>query len=383
MHKEPDTAAKATPQNRTGPAPHHHPLWDMVRDGLTGVVVVAGLWVTVVPPPGVGRPVQFVLGGLLVASLLTRKRHPWIASATAGLLTAAGWWLSVTDDPFVLAGFCLFAAAERYGTRRFPGWLLASEALLLASILVVSAEGAENRIRGTILGAVVIGTAWVLGVRTRAVREETANRVRAQERLRLSRDVHDVLSHTLGAIGVRAGVVAHVSSSSEADLRSTLQGIEGDARSALTELQSLLRNERAPDEENTPMGNLRELVHDLAQTATNAGITTHVEYQESADHTPTALGTTAYRVAQEAVTNVIRHSKASTCTIRVTATDGALQVHVEDNGPSTGGTMREGHGITGMRERVNLVGGALDIGTQSQGFRVHATLPTHTEKAQK
>lgn len=383
MHNEPEPATKAALQNQNDPGPHHHPWRDMARDGLIGVVVVAGLWLTVVPPPGVGRPIQFVLGGLLVASLLTRKRYPWIAAALAGLLTAAGWWLSVTDDPFVLAGFCLFAAAERYGTRRFPGWLLASEALLLASILVVSAEGAENRIRGTFLGAVVIGTAWVLGVRTRTAHEETASRVRAQERLRLARDVHDVLSHTLGAIGVRAGVVAHVAASSEADLRSTLQGIETDARSALTELQSLLRNERTTGEEQAPMGNLRELVQELSRTATNAGITTHVEYADQAEQTPTTLGTTAYRVAQEAITNVIRHSRANKCTITVTATDEALLIDVQDNGPGPASTMREGHGITGMRERVTLVGGTLDAGYNDQGFRVRAILPTGTSKARQ
>ncbi|WP_198318311.1 histidine kinase [Arthrobacter sp. YN] len=224
----------------------------VLLNGLVGLIVVAGLWITVVPPESPGRQVQLALGSLLVLGLCIRTRYPRMAALWTGIVTAIGWSLGMTEDPFLATGLCLYVAAERFGTRLFPRWLIVLATAVGTSLLLVSAEGAEARVRGIILGAVIIGAAWVLGIRTQRMRYETERNARAQERLRLARDVHDVLSHTLGGIGVRAGVVAHVKSSTTDDLRSALQGIESDARDALGQLQVLMRQERSETADDSP-----------------------------------------------------------------------------------------------------------------------------------
>lgn len=249
------------------------------------------------------------------------------------------------------------------------------EILLFTSLLLVSAEGSEARIRGIILGAVIIGGAWVLGIRTQRMRSETERNARSEERLRLARDVHDVLSHTLGGIGVRAGVVAHVKSSTTDDLRSALQGIESDARDALGQLQALMRQERSETGDDAPPGSLPELVQELTQPATRAGISVVIDADESAHDLPAAQRTTAYRIIQEALTNVIRHSGAGSCRISIRTEGGNLRLSVLDDGPGAALASKNGHGLTGMRERAQLLGGTFEAGRDGNGYRVAVSLP--------
>ncbi|MDI2020219.1 sensor histidine kinase [Paenarthrobacter nicotinovorans] len=347
----------------------------VLLNGLVGIIVVAGLWITVVPPESPGRLVQLALGGLVVLGLCLRSRFPWLAAAWTGVVTAVGWSLGMTEDPFLVTGLCLYVAAERFGTRLFPAWLIALEILLFASLLLVSAEGAEASIRGIILGAVIIGAAWVLGIRTQRMRCETERNARAQERLRLARDIHDVLSHTLGGIGVRAGVVAHVKSSTPDDLRSALQGIESDARDALGQLQVLMRQERSETADDAPPGSLPELVRELSQPAIRAGISVVIDADESAHDLPAAQRTTAYRIIQEALTNVIRHSGAGTCRITIRTEGDDLRISVLDDGPGAALASKNGHGLTGMRERAQLLGGTFEAGRETNGYRVAVSLP--------
>ncbi|MFS2088969.1 sensor histidine kinase [Paenarthrobacter nicotinovorans] len=281
----------------------------------------------------------------------------------------------MTEDPFLVTGLCLYVAAERFGTRLFPAWLIVLEILLFASLLLVSADGAEASIRGIILGAVIIGAAWVLGIRTQRMRCETERNARAQERLRLARDIHDVLSHTLGGIGVRAGVVAHVKSSTPDDLRSALQGIESDARDALGQLQVLMRQERSETADDAPPGSLPELVRELSQPAIRAGISVVIDADDSAHHLPAAQRTTAYRIIQEALTNVIRHSGAGTCRITIRTEGDDLRISVLDDGPGAALASKNGHGLTGMRERAQLLGGTFEAGRETNGYRVAVSLP--------
>ncbi len=363
-----DSLRFRSPTFRPTPAP-------LLLNGLVGLIVVAGLWITVVPPESPGRLVQLALGGLVVLGLCLRSRFPWLAAAWTGAVTAAGWALGMTEDPFLLTGLCLYIAAERFGTRLFPAWLIALEILLFASLLLVSAEGAEARIRGIILGAVIIGAAWVLGIRTQRMRYETERNARAQERLRLARDIHDVLSHTLGGIGLRAGVVAHVKSSTTDDLRSALQGIESDARDALRQLQVLMRRERSEAADDTPPGSLPELVQELSQPAIRAGISVVIDADESTQGLPAAQRTTAYRIIQEALTNVIRHSGAKTCRITIRTEGDDLRISVLDDGPGAALASKNGHGLTGMRERAELLGGTFQAGREANGYGVAVSLP--------
>ncbi|MFJ4208918.1 sensor histidine kinase [Paenarthrobacter sp. NPDC089675] len=360
--------------DRAGRCLYRHPV---LLNTLGGTVIVAGLWFTVVPADPASRPWQLALGVLLVAGLCLRTNRPWAATICTGLLTLCGWWFGLTGDPFIVTALCLYGAAERYGERLLPRAFLLLGAVLMGSLLVVSAEGAESALRAAVLITVVLGTAWIFGVRTRRLRAETAHAARTGERLRLARDVHDVLSHSLGSIGVRAGVVAYLKSSTPDQLRSTLRGIEADARSALTQLQAVMRQERGSD---LPGGKLTDLVQGLSHSAEQTGIAVTISAADDANHVPAAQRTTAYRIVQESLTNVIRHSTAKNCHIGLGMEDGSLLVTVEDDGPALHGEQLPseagpGYGLQGMRERVDAVGGTFRAGGVDGGYLVTARLP--------
>ena len=258
--------------------------------------------------------------------------------------------------------------------------MAAGAAVLLIASLGLDAEGVEDRFRGLLLSAVVMSASWMLGVRTRQVQVEAAARSRAEERLRLARDVHDVLSHSLGTIGVQAGVAAHVSSLSEDDLRVLLRDIEGDARNSLKELKELLQRERADtadvgrDVAPTSL-RLTALLEDIGQSAERAGLRARLDVAGVVDALPAAVRSTVHRVVQEAVTNVIRHASASSLVIGVQVSDDGVTIEVRDDGLGATYGLREGYGLTGMRERIALVGGTLSITATARGFSVAATLP--------
>jgi Signal transduction histidine kinase len=303
--------------------------------------------------------------------MLSAHRPALAVILTAGA-TASAWLLGVTADPFLLTGFAVFRHAERRGVRRFPWWMFAGLLIVLALSLGFGAEGVEDRLRGMLLSAVVLSAARVLGVRTREARREAAARSRADERLRLARDVHDVLSHSLGAIGVRAGVAAHVTSLDADELRGTLREIEGDARSSLSELKLLLQRERAGGDSSFP---LNAALAEIIRMAERADVKARLSFEGDVDALPAVVRTTVLRVVQEAVTNVIRHATADGLTVTLRISDDAAEIQVTDDGRGAPNGVRDGHGLIGMRERVELAGGTLRVVSTSEGFTVSASVP--------
>ncbi|WP_209704496.1 sensor histidine kinase [Leucobacter exalbidus] len=352
--------------------------WVLGRNLVFGLAVIAGLWLTVPPHDGDARWVQLVLATAAVGGVLLSRSWPVLALLVTAVATGVAWVFGVTADPFVLTGFTVFVLAERRGSRRFPWWMLIAALLVLFLSMGLGAEGVEDRFRGMLLSTVVLAASWVLGVRTRQARRESAARSRAEERLRMSRDVHDVLSHSLGTIGVRAGIAAHVSTLDNAQLRAVLHEIADDARTSLAELKDLLQQERSNDEGVSATPSSLPLVGalaDLAQAAERTGIRAIVEVDGDLDRLPAALRTTVHRIAQEAVTNVIRHAAASSVSIGVRISDESVKVEVRDDGQGAPQGFREGHGLTGMRERVGLRGGTFRATTSTPGFIVTATMP--------
>lgn len=352
----------------------------MGRNALLGLAVFAALWLTVGVAGGAERITQTVLGAVAVGGLLLRQRWPAPAVVVTVSVTATGWALGVTADPFLLTGFCLYTLAESRGKRQFPWWLFAAGGAVLVVSLGLSADGLEDRLRGALLGAVVLVTSWVLGVRTRQMRDETAARSRAEERLRLARDVHDVLSHSLGTIGVRAAVAAHVTSLDESALRDALRGIEDSARKSIGELKNLLERERADGTSVESEGDVERLaltvvIDEIAQAARQSGVDVTLKVDDGVHTAPAVVQTTAHRVIQEAVTNVVRHAVASSLTITVVYQADRVEVQVADDGLGAGTVVREGHGLTGMRERVAQLGGSLTAESAPSGFVVTAMLP--------
>ncbi|MDQ1076974.1 signal transduction histidine kinase [Microbacterium testaceum] len=343
---------------------------------ILGLTVFLGLWLTVTPEDLAARWTQLALGATAVAGVMAGSRLPFLGVVVTTAATACAWTLHVTADPFMLTGFAVFRLAEKRGGRRFPWWMFAGVVLVVLTSAFLGTEGVEDRFRGMVLSAVVLCVAWVLGVRTREVREEAAARSRAEERLRVARDVHDVLSHSLGTIGVQAGVAAHVSTLGTEQLREVLRGIEGDARASLFQLKALLQRERTGTEaENVASSPLSTALARLAMSAERAGICVRVDSDETIDGLPSDVRTTVLRVVQEAMTNVIRHAAASLAIVRLHVSSESVTVGIQDDGQGAPRTFQPGHGLAGMRERIELLGGTVDFASSTSGFTVSATIP--------
>jgi signal transduction histidine kinase len=218
-------------------------------------------------------------------------------------------------------------------------------------------------------------------VRAERTREEEARRRVAEERLRIARDLHDLLAHSITLIGVQTSVAAHVLAADPERLdRETVAKALDDfaetCRSARGELRTTLEVLRAAEhgEARGPLPGLAGLP-DLVETARLAGA--RVEQRVRVRRAPPAVGAAAYRIVQEALTNAVRHAGPEPA-VRVELYEerGALRLAVTDDGtgPAPGGT--PGFGLVGMRERARSVGGTLDAGPRDGGgFEVTAVLP--------
>lgn len=315
-----------------------------------------------------------MLAGLCLVAVVCRNRLPVTMTVIATASTLAAWALGMTADPCVMVGMCLFAVAERQGNRLFPWWVLTATGLVGILMLLIGGEDAQTGIRVVIVSAIVLSAAWALGTRTRQVRRESAARARADERLRMVREVHDVLSHSLGTIGVQAGIAAHVETLGPAELRATLREVEEDARSSLSELRELLRRERE-DIDSTPGAPFSDVIDGLTRSLERTGIRASVEVTGEVDVLSAVHRQTIRRIVQEGITNVIRHSGAAACWIAIHVGDDELTVTVRDDGHGSNGTLREGHGLTGLRERTALLGGRMRLQDDHDGVTLTVQLP--------
>jgi len=226
-------------------------------------------------------------------------------------------------------------------------------------------------------------TALERAERAERTREEEARRRVAEERLRIARDLHDLLAHSITLIGVQTSVAAHVLTEDpdrldRAAVAKALDDIADTCRSARGELRTTLEvlRDHGPADTRDPLPGL-DALPDLAATARAAGAKVDLSVGTEAG-IPAAVGAAVYRIVQEALTNAVRHGGRADLTVRVGVheRDGALRVDVTDDGAGTGdGT--PGFGLVGMRERVRSVGGTLDAGPLEEraGYAVSAVLP--------
>jgi signal transduction histidine kinase len=216
-------------------------------------------------------------------------------------------------------------------------------------------------------------------------REEEARLRVGEERLRIARDVHDVVAHAMVAINVQAGVGAHLLDRDPERARSTLLDIKRVSGEALADLRATLGALRAGDTEVPvlPTQGWAEL-EDLGAGLRSAGIEVELDVDPAATDVPSAVAASGFRIVQEALTNVVRHAPGAHVHVRVAREPGHVVVEVTDDGrgaipvgaPAPDGT---GHGLRGMRERALAVGGTLDAGPIGDGgWRVCATLPVAT-----
>jgi signal transduction histidine kinase len=217
----------------------------------------------------------------------------------------------------------------------------------------------------------------------REVREQERRRYAYEERLRIARDVHDVVGHSLAVITMQAGVALHLLDKQHATqarpdrVADSLEAIKKTSREALAELRTTLEVFRSdPDEPRSPLPGLARLdVLVDGLRAAGREVTLVRDQSDDLQSLPAAVDQAAFRIIQESLTNVVRHAGAAPATVRVSRQAGMLTVEVSDDGPATGVPL-DGNGIRGMRERARAVGGILNVLVREpSGLLMRADLP--------
>lgn len=200
------------------------------------------------------------------------------------------------------------------------------------------------------------------------------------ERLRIARELHDVVGHSLGVIALQAGVGARVVDDEPAEARAALQAIAERSRASLQDVRRILGALRDPAEDLEAAPGLAEL-DGLVDECRAAGLAVQVNRTGAAWPLPAAMDLTAYRLLQEALTNVLRHSAAAIAQVEVAHEPERVRLRVSDDGPAKDGEPGGGHGQLGMRERVAVWGGSLHFGPLPDGgYEVVADLPRGQEE---
>ena len=215
-------------------------------------------------------------------------------------------------------------------------------------------------------------------------RIEEARRQASEQRLGIARELHDVLAHSISLINVQAGVALELMDQRPDSARTALSAIKQTSKDALLEVQSVLAALRRPDEPapHAPTPTLGDLTG-LLDNARAAGLEVRLQVSGTPATLPVAVEQAAYRIVQEAVTNVVRHARARAVTVQLSYLPDELQLVVEDDGQGAASPLPNGgYGINGMRERASALGGQLTAGPHAGGgFRVHAHVPLHAEGA--
>lgn len=407
------------------PAPGSRPVPD-VLDVLVAVACFAAFTGPVLISPGLGagsRPLIAALGALTAAPLILRRSWPLAVVISVTAVYVAATLVGGQFTPFVSSAgpslaIAVFTAADRCG-RRASLTVMAVAAVLTWAVLPLGIR-LHPGVDQDATAALVAIPAWILGDMARARRgyqqrlaaearrlaAEQAQRGRAEERLRLSRDVHDVVSHSLSAIAVRSGVARLLIDEQPGEARAALAAIETASRAALDEVRALLRQVRDDpgDDAEAVLPALADLPALLARLRRD-GLDVSCDHIGAPRAYPAAVEMSAYRIAAEALTNVIRHAPGARAEVTIEHGGTELGITVTDDGPpgaAVAGSASPGVaglaspgpdspgpapagpglGITGMRERAALLGGHFTAAARpGGGFAVTARLPAGPEPA--
>jgi len=318
-------------------------------------------------------------------SLLARRSRPLAVLAittVATVVTLAAWGY---DNPWPV-GVALFTVAEQCDRRRS---LWAGGATV--AVLTLPFVGGSNWSRDLLFRPIVLALAWLigdsLGVRRRyiAALEERAERLEreraaeaaravAEEQARIARELHDVLAHNVSVMVVQAAAAKDVFDTRPEQARDALENIETTGRAALAELRRLLGVVRADGVAYGPQPSLDRL-DELVDQVRSAGLHVAVTVEGEPRVLPSGVDLSAYRVVQEALTNTLKHARATRADVHLRFRADGLDIDVRDDGvgAANGGG---GNGLIGMRERVAVYGGSLSVGKDpSGGFAVSARFP--------
>ncbi len=357
------------------------------------------------PPAGSGWDVLRVAAILAVCAVLPLRRpYPVevLASTTVGvaLLVAVGVHGPVTVN-VALAMFTVAAGNER----RTSMLMVGAVAGTVAVGALVAGGGPDWG--GAVSGPAVVLVGWLAGENARTRRayiravaeraaereEEREERVRhaaAAERVRIARELHDVVAHAMSVIAVRSGVARVVLDSQPEEAREALGIIETTSRRALQEMRLIVDVLRQPEETTADLGPAPGLddVGELVERIGEAGVRVETHVDGEVRRLPPGVDLSADRIIQEGLTNVVRHVGPAAASLWLRYRPDELEIELtDDGGPTHGHRPRPalvggggGHGIVGMRERVALYGGQLIAEPRGQGFRVWARLPVGHEQ---
>ena len=322
-----------------------------------------------------------------------RRRWPSVAFLISMLSVTVLWLLGYNAGtlPLLLMFGGYFVAVAR------PMWevVLCSAVALGCFALLWWGGGAPYGARDALISVLALAITVGLGragrlrvdlanARAQAA-EEAARRQSSEERLRIARELHDIIGHSLGTIAVQAGVGRHLMDIEPEKAADALDSIAKISRESLDEVRSVVGALRDDEPPYQPAPSLADLP-DLIETARSNGLAVNLRLPDDLEAIPRQTGAAVYRITREALTNIVRHARASKANVQVDHHDGRVEVAIRDNGagagngraPDSGG----GHGIAGMRERAEALGGSLSAGPVSDGgFLVTASLPVVSDRS--
>ena len=329
---------------------------------------------------------------LAVAPLAVRRLQPVLVLTVCGVgllgLMIGEYVVAVATVGVLVA----FYSAVAWGSGRAVRIAVGIVTALLAAAFVV--RPVDLSVEGMVVHGVLLGAGWVLGTGVRERRalheaqvaaarrevdfeRERADRAAVEERLRISRELHDVLGHAMSVMVVQAGVAQHLLSTRPDQAAEALARITETGRSSLDELRRLLTVIREGGQQVPSSGQMgMDALPALAEEVRAAGLPVELSCRVESD-LPAGVELAAYRIVQEALTNALRHAGPATATVQIVHQGAELFIEVSDDG--RGGaepSEHPGRGLAGMRERVAVYGGELATGTvKDGGYRVQARIP--------
>ena len=357
------------------------------------------------PPGDVGtevfssteRAAAAAAGLVLTLSLAWRRRAPLVvlgvAIATSVVANVVGVLDEATTPAIALVVAVYSVGAHTSGLRAAVGGLGAA-----ALIAINVAE--QFSLGDLLLIATILGGAWLAGramryrrerehvlelltVDLEREREEKARAAVAEERVRIARELHDIVAHAISVIVLQARGGRRSLATDPGETREALDMIEATGSEALAEMRRLLGMLRRDDEEIAlaPQPSLRYL-DALAAQVREAGLPVDLSVEGEPTELPPGVDLSAYRIVQEALTNALKHAGPATARVVVRYRENDLELEIADTGLGSGASDGDGHGLAGMRERVSLYGGKIEAGPRhGGGFAVKARLPLDSERS--
>ncbi len=336
----------------------------------------------------------FALIAVAAVPMLARSRAPVMVLLVTSCAVVA---LSASNYNEGILPLWLLVTAITVGARHAVRKVVAVGAVVTALLVLLFVREHDRGFDVATLGIqlALFSTAFTVGINLRsrrlriqaledraaaleATRAEEAKRAVADERLRIAQELHDVLAHTLSVIAVQAGTGAHVIDAEPAEARRALENISTTSRASLTELRQLVGVLRAADDTQSyvPAPRLADLPR-LADDVRAAGVPVDLVIAGTPNGVTPGVELVAYRIVQEALTNVLKHAGPARAHVRLDNHPGGVDIDVTDDGRGLAAPTRTGgHGLIGMRERVSMYGGTLQTGPRAGGgFRVTAHLP--------